>query len=181
LIEGDEVMKTGKLGWLSIFAVVLLVATTAARQQAPAAIAFVNVPQALEQVPGFDRAQQAFEEELERNQQELQGMEDRLNTMIQQFESQQSTMNAASRQQRVTQIRELQQQLQTRAQELQETAYERESALLGPLQQEVQEAIDSIRVQRGLSAVLDVTAEGSGLVSVDPDLDLTSEVIARVR
>lgn len=174
-------MRTGKIGWLFAVAALVLFATIAARPQAPTAIAFVNVPQALERVPGFQSAQQTFQQELDRNEQQLKGMQDQLDALIQQFESQQGTMNAASRQQRVEQIRELQRQLQTRAQELEERAYERETALLGPLQDRVQQAIDGLRVERGLSAILDVTAEGSGLVSVDPALDLTPAVIERVR
>ena len=129
----------------------------------------------------MQRERQTFQQELDRNEQELKGLENQLNALIEQFEGQQSGMNASTRQQRVERIRELQNQLQARAQELEEQSYDRETALLGPLQTRVQEAIDAIRVQRGLSAILDVTAEGSGLVSVDPTLDLTQEVIQRVR
>ncbi len=174
-------MKTNRSLWIPAGAAVIALASIAAQPQSSAVIAFVNLPEVLEQTPGFAEAQDAFQAEVDAGRRQLQQLEARVDTMIQTFEREQSVLNSASRQRRVDQIREAQRQLQTSAKEYDERAYEREQELLGPVQERVQATIDQIRAERRLAAIVDLSADGNGVLSSDPAHDLTQAVIERLR
>ena len=174
-------MKKRASMWAPLGAVALLIGLLGARAQSGATIATVNVPEILEQTPGFTDAQARFEQELEDNQQEMQNLQRTMEAKIQEFEQEQARLDPRTRQSRIDDIRATQQRLQSRAQEIDEQAQERERLLIGPFQNQVQEAVDAVRAERNLDLIVDITMEGSGFVSANPELDITYAVIQRVQ
>jgi Skp family chaperone for outer membrane proteins len=167
--------------WAPLGAVALMIGLMGARAQTGATIATVNVPEILEQTPGFTDAQARFEQELEDDQQELQNLQRTMEAKVQQFEQEQAQLDPRTRQSRIDDLRATQQRLQSRAQEMEEQAMEREGLLLGPFQDQVQTAIDELRAERNVDLIVDITMEGSGFVSANPELDITYTVIQRIQ
>jgi outer membrane protein len=174
-------MKANKAFWIPTAVIAVALASIAAQPQTTAVIAFVNLPEILDQTPGFTAAQDVFQSEVEAGRRDLQAMQARVDTMIQTFEREQAALNSQARQRRVDQIRDAQRQIQTAAKDQDERAYDREQELLAPIQDRVQATIDQIRAERRLVAIVDLSADGSGVLSSDPDHDLTQAVIQRVR
>ena len=167
--------------WAPLGAVALMIGLMGARAQTGATIATVNVPEILEQTPGFTDAQARFEQELSDNQQELENLQRTMEAKVQQFEQEQARLDPRTRQSRIDDLRATQQRMQSRAQEMEEQAMEQERVLIGPFQDQVQTAIDEIRDERSIDLIADVTMEGSGFVSANPELDITYAVIQRIQ
>ena len=174
-------MKTRASMWAPLGAVALMIGLLGARAQGGVTIATVNVPEILEQTPGFTDAQARFERELDDNQQELENLQRTMEAKVQQFEQDQARLDPRTRQSRIDDLRATQQRLQSRAQEIDEQAQERERLLIGPFQNQVQDAVDAVRGERNLDLIVDITMEGSGFVSANPELDITYAVIQRIR
>jgi outer membrane protein len=174
-------MKTEKRLWVPL--VLLAVAFMGLASRAPDAttIATVNVPEVLEQTPGFVEARDRFQSEMDQRQKEMQQLQEQMQSKIRDFENSQQQMNPGARQARIEEIRSMQQNLQDRAQRLDQDARDREQELLGPFQDRVQYAVEQVRAERNLAVVLDVTMDGSPVVAADPDLDITYAVTQRVR
>lgn len=139
-------------------------------------LGYINTQQILAEAPGTAEAQAAFEQDMSRYQAELQGLEAELQTLQDNFERQQATLTSAVRQQRQQEIQQKYIAFQQRQQELEVEAQERQSQLIGPIMQRIQQVIDQVRVDGGYSIIFDV-AGGTSIVGVDPALDLTEQVL----
>ena len=121
----------------------------------------------------FEQSMQMYQEEIVRLQTELQTLQDNL-------DQQAASLTAAVRQQRSDEIQEKYVAFQMRQQELQQTADERESELVGPIIQQIETIVDQLRTEGGYSIIFDV-ASGPSIFAVDPALDLTPQVLERLR
>ena len=161
-------------------AALVMVATAAEAQQATQGqIVFINSQQVIAAAPGAREAQSTLEREMGTLRTEVQGMEATLDSMMTSYEQRQVMLSPEARRQLQDEIRTRQREFQQRAQQMEQQAGARQAELLQPIMARVQQVIDALRAERGYALVLDA-AEG-GLISADPALDITQEVLTRLR
>ena len=157
----------------------LLAMATAAQAQAPVKIGYIDSQAILQQDPAAVQAQQAFEADMSRYRAEVQQLGEELQRLIDQYEQQQAMLSEAAKTNREEEIRLKQTQYQNRIQELEQQAGLRQAELVEPVMARISSIIDDIRAQGGYSMIFDVAAQG--IISADPALDLTPEVVRRLQ
>lgn len=157
----------------------LMLSAPVAAQTGPLKLGYINSQQILSEAPGANAASQQFEQELSSMRASLQPLADEIDTLIQQYESQQLTMSEAARTQRQQTIVQKQTQLEERAQQLEVQAEQRRAALVQPVMDEINRVIEQLRVEQGYHIIFDVAA--GSIITAAPELDLTDEVVRRLR
>jgi len=160
-------------------AAVLLITSGAGAQQTAGQIVFINSQQVLAGAPGAREAQTTLEREMGELRTQVQQMEQTLDSMMTAYDQRQVMLSPEARRELQDEIRARQREFQGRAQQMEQQASQRQAELLQPIMARVQQVIDALRAERGYALVLDA-AEG-GLISADPSLDITQEVLTRLR
>lgn len=142
-------------------------------------IAYINSQEILMNAPGAAEAQQQFDDEMAGYQEEISQLEIELQNLENQLQQQQLTLSPEARANREQQLRQKYQEYQQRTQELQEMANQRRAQLIQPVMDEITAVIETIREEGAYSIILDAAA--GSIVSADPALDLTQDVIARLQ
>lgn len=154
----------------------MLAESTAA--QGPLRIGYIDSQAILAQAPGATEAQDQFERDMARYRAELDQIGEELQGMIQQFEQQQLTLSPQARETQTQTIQAKQEEYNQRAAELEGEAGRRQAELVQPIMDEVTAAIDEIRTEGGYAIIFDLSAQA--IVSADPELNLTQQVIDRL-
>lgn len=141
---------------------------------------FVNSSQLVAQAPGAAEARQNLETEMQGYRTELDQLETQLDSMQTSYERQQASLSATARQQRQQELQQRFAAYQQRAAELQQTAQRREQEIIAPLMQRIAGVIEEVRRDGGYSMIFDAAA-GSVIVAADPALDVTEQVLAKLR
>ncbi|MGD2068138.1 MAG: OmpH family outer membrane protein [Gemmatimonadota bacterium] len=152
--------------------------TAAAGQQAVPRIAYINSERILQATPEVQDAQESLGAELQGYRDEVQQMADDLEQMIQQYEQRQLTMSAEAKEQRESEIRAKQQEYRQRVQQLDQQAAQRQSEVVQPIMDRINQVIEQIRAEGDYAMIFDVSA--GAIIAADPALDLTEEVITRL-
>lgn len=142
-------------------------------------LAYVNTQRVLAEAPAAQAAQRSFEQAMQGYQQELQKLEQELQTLIRNYQQRESVLSAEARQEQQNQIRQKQAELQERAGQLEQEAMRRQQELVGPVMEQIQSAIEALRVEGGYAIIFDVSS--GSIVAADPSLDVTDQVLARLR
>jgi outer membrane protein len=142
-------------------------------------IGYVNTQVIMAEAPGTAEAQAAFEADMVRFRAELATLESQLDTLQQNFERQQATLSPTARQERQAAIQQTFATYQTRQTELEAQAQQRQEELVAPIMQKIAEVIDNIRVEGNYAVIFD--AAGGMMMAADPALDLTQQVLERLR
>jgi outer membrane protein len=142
-------------------------------------IGFINSQRLIAEAPGAREAQQTFERDMARFKGELEKLEGELKTMLTDYEQQQVMMSPDAKRQREEAIRQRQRAFQQRAGELEETAARRQDELVEPIMTRINSVIEEFRKEGGYGLILDTAA--GGIVAADPALDLTEQVLTRLR
>ncbi|MEX2466531.1 MAG: OmpH family outer membrane protein [Gemmatimonadota bacterium] len=154
----------------------LLVSGTAEAQTLR--IAYLNSQEVMNAAPGSAEAQAQFDREMQEYQAEIQQLEEEIESLEQQYQQQQLTLSPEARANREQQIQARLQQYQQRGTQLQEQAARRRAELVQPVMDEITEVIEQMREEGNYALILDVAA--GSIVSADPALDVTEEVIRRL-
>lgn len=192
-IRGSD-MRLGGLATLVGMAVVLGAAPVAAQArpaakptagaQAPTSgtkVAFLNFRAALQAAPGYIQAESTFTKEVEGFRGEIAKLQATVDSAASDFETQSALLNATQRQAKRNELTTKQQAAEQKTQELQQKAQERERALLDPIQQKVNAAIEAVRAEGGYAMIFDVSAPSSTILAADRGLDVTQRVVAKVK
>lgn len=142
-------------------------------------IAYVNSQEILLNAPGAEAAQQQFDQEMAGYQSEISQLETELSNLETALQQQQLTLSPEAKANREQQLQTKFQEYQQRSQQLQELANQRRAALIQPVMDDITEVIEQIREEGAYSLILDAAA--GSIVSADPALDLTQEVIDRLQ
>lgn len=164
----------------ALFAALVAVATGVATAEAQQRIGFVNSSQIVAQAPDAASARQQLETEMLSFRTELDGLETELDSLQSTLERQGASLSASAQQQRQQELQQKFMAYQQRAAELQQTAAQREQEILGPVMQRIGGVIEEVRQAGGYSLILDAAA-GSVIVAADPELNVTEQVLARLR
>jgi len=142
-------------------------------------IAYVNSQEILVNAPGAEAAQQQFDQEMQGYQAEVSQLETELQNLQDALKQQQLTLSPEARANREQQIQQRFEEYQQRTSQLQELANQRRAALIQPVMDKITEIIEQMREEGAYSIILDAAA--GSIVSADPALDLTQEVITRLQ
>ena len=99
--------------------------------------------------------------------------------MQEQLQQQQLTLSPEAKRNREAQIQQKATEAQQRMSQLDELAGQRRAELVQPVMDRITEVIEAIRVEGNYALILDVAA--GSIISADPALDLTQDVIARLQ
>lgn len=140
---------------------------------------FVNTQAILPQVPGAQEAQQAWQQELQQYNDQVQRLRAEVDSLLTAYRQQEITLTAEAKDERQQEIMDKQQKLQQRAAELEQKAGARQQELLKPILDRVGEVIEQVRQERQYTIVFDIA--GSGVVAADPSLDITALVLEKIQ
>jgi outer membrane protein len=171
-------MNRTLVGLFALIALLVNGAFSSAEAQANR-FGYINSQRILVEAPGTSDAQRLFEQDMERFRGELERMETELETLQDNLERQQATLSAAVRQERQQEIQQRFIAYQQRRMELEETAQQRQEELVAPIMQRISEVIEDIRREGNYSMIFDASA--GALITADPALDLTDQVLQRLR
>jgi outer membrane protein len=142
--------------------------------------AYIRSTVLLDQAPGRVEAQAQFEKETAPYGAQIKRMRDSLTAMIDSYTKAQASLTAAARDARGREIQAKEAEYQRRTNDLQQKAQQRESELVQPILDRVKAAIEEQRVEGGYSFIFNAD-QGSSLVAMDKNLDLTDRVLAKLR
>ena len=142
--------------------------------------AYIRSSVLLDQAPGRVEAQQQFEKETAPYGSEIKRMRDSLEAMYASFQKTQGSMSATARDAKGREIQAKEADYQRRTNALQQKAQQREGELVQPILDRVKAAIEEARVEGGYSFVFNAD-QGSPIVAMDKNLDLTDRVLAKLR
>lgn len=165
----------------TLASILLLAAATplAAQEQGAAPrIAYVNSQAVIQQAPGADSAQKAFQREVQEYRQQAKQLTAELDSLRQQFQQQQGMLSQQARRKRQQKLLQRQKQVQGQVSKIEKKLQQRQQELMQPILNRVQKVIERIRAERGYDMIFDVS--GPGVVAADPELDITEDVISRL-
>lgn len=142
-------------------------------------LGYINLQRVLAEAPGTADAQAAFERDMQMYQAELERMTTELETLQDNFDRQQGTMTAAVREERQLEMQQKFFAYQQRQMELEDTAQRRQSELLGPIMDRIRNVTELVRQEGSYAMIFDAAA--GVLVTADPTLDVTDQVLQRLR
>lgn len=166
-------------GTVTVVALSFVGATTAFAQ-APK-IAFINSQKIMADAPGRADAEATYNREMGSAKAQLQRMDDSLKTMVATFEKEAPALDSARRTTRGNAIRAQEEQFSTRAQALNTQMQQRQAELAQPLMRQVSQVLDQMRTQGGYAMIFDVGTQAGVVVSADKSLDISDQVLARLK
>ena len=167
------------LRWiLASFLVLVPVTALQAQEQGPR-IGYIDSGAILQQAPGAQEAQAEFDRQMERFTREIETMEEELEALIEEYERQQSALLPAVRQAREDEIRQREIRYHQRIEEMGQEADATRQRLIEPILNQMSQAIETIRAEGDYAIIFDVA--GQSIIAADPSLDLTDQVITRLR
>ena len=161
-------------------AFLLAVSAGSAAAQAGLKIGYINSAAIYEEAPGAQAAQAEFEREMATYRQEVQRLGEELQGLVALYEQQQMTLSAEARQSREATIREKDGAYRERVSQLENEAGRRQQELVEPIMRKINDVIEALREEGSYSLIFDV-GPGSNIIAADPALDLTDEVIRRLK
>lgn len=157
-----------------------LVAVAPAHAQTDdAQFAYIDSQRIIAETPGAQEARETIQQEMASFQQELDQLEAEIKTLMDEYDQKQVMLSPEAKRAEQQEILTKQQEYQRRAAELQQQAAQRQAELFQPIMQRINSVISDIRREEGYAMVFDVA--GGVLVAADPGLDITDQVIARLR
>lgn len=163
----------------SLLAGLLLLAGATALQGQTLKLGWINSAEILEEAPGARQASEEFNRYLQGSYAEIERMSSELQALMDQYDRAQLTLTPEARDRRQQEIQRKQQEYQARMEELEEQAAQRQQELVQPIMDRVNQVIDQLREEGGYAIIFDVAA--GSIIAVDPSLDLTPEVLRRLR
>jgi len=153
-------------------------ALPAAGQGAPK-IAYIDSRRLIAEAPGAKEAQESFERDMNRYRSELQQLGDSLQALLSEYEQKQVLLSPEAKRQKEEEIRQKQRAYQERAGELENEAARRQAELVEPIMNRIQEVLTQIQKEGGYAMIFDAAV--GAIVAADTTLDLTDEVLRRLR
>src|SRR3954470_24948135 len=161
-------------------AALVLVVLSGASASAQQKFAYIRSSVLLDQAPGRAEAEAQFDKETGAYGDQIKRMSDSLNAMVADFEKTQASLSATMRETRGKAIQARQSEYERRTRDLQQKAQARQGELVQPILDRVKQAIEELRIEGGYSFVFNAD-QGSSIVAMDKNLDITDRVLAKLR
>ena len=159
----------------------VFLAALSGRASAQQKNAYIQSSVLLEQAPGRAAAESLFTRESVPFQEQMKRMSDSLQTMVAAFEKRAPSLAAAARDAQAKEIQAKETAYQARARELEAKQNQRQSELVQPILDRIKLAIEDVRLEGGYSFVFNADGQGSPLVALDKNLNITDRVLAKLR
>ena len=144
-------------------------------------IAFIRSQDIFAVAPGRNEAEAQFNREVEAARAQEKVMGDSINVMLTDYGKVESTLTADQKVVRQQAIRDKQAQFQQRQQQIEQQVQARQNELVAPILQLINKIINDIRAENNYAMVFDAQAQGGGVVAADRTLDITDQVIVRLK
>ncbi len=142
-------------------------------------IAYLNSAKILEGAPGADSVKAEIDKEMAKYQGRIQSLQDSLQMMYADYQKQSVLLSPAEKKKREDAIEARRQVLAQRAQFLQDEANNRQHDMMDPITKKVEGIIETLRKEGGYSIIFDAASQA--MVSADTTLDLTTQVMTRLK
>lgn len=142
-------------------------------------IAYIDSRRLIAEAPGAKEAQESFERDMNRYRAELQQLEDSIKSLLSEYEQKQVLLSPEAKRQKEEEIRQKQRAYQERASQLETEAAKRQSELVEPIMDRIQEVLSQVQKEGGYAMIFDAAA--GALVAADTTLDITNQVLARLK
>ena len=159
----------------------VLVAALSGRVSAQQKNAYIQSSILLEQAPGRSAAESVFTRESVPYPEQMKRMSDSLQVMVASFEKRAPSLAAAARDAQAKEIQAKEVAYQARARDLEAKQNARQSELVQPILDRIKMAIEDVRVEGGYSFIFNADGQGSPLVALDKNLNITDRVLAKLR
>ena len=143
-------------------------------------VAYVQTAALLDQAPGRAEAEAQFEKETATYREQIKRMSDSLDALVSGFQKRQASLAPATRDAQAKEIQSKQQEYQRRTSELEQKAQGRQNELVQPILDKVKAAIEEVRVEGGYGMIFNAD-QGSPIVAVDKNLNVTDKVLTKLR
>ena len=160
--------------------VLTIISAGSAAAQGGQKFAYIRSSVLLDQAPGRQEAEAQFDKETGTFREQIKRMSDSLNAMVADFEKAQASLSATARDTRGKAIQAKNEEYQRRTRELEQKAQQRQGELVQPILDRVKAAIEDLRIEGGYSFVFNAD-QGSVIVAMDKNLDITDRVLAKLR
>ena len=157
-----------------------LVTAFSGRASAQQKSAYIQSSILLEQAPGRAAAESLFTKESVPVQAQIKRMSDSLQAMVASFEKRAPTLAPALRDAQGKEIQAKEAGYQARARELEAKQNQRQNELVQPILERIKLAIEDVRVEGGYSFIFNAD-QGSPIVALDKNLNITDRVLAKLR
>ena len=162
-------------------AAIALVAALGGRADAQQKNAYIQSSILLDQAPGRAAAESLYTRESGPVQAQIKRMSDSLQTMVAAFEKRAPSLTAAQRDAQAKEIQGKEAGFQARARDLEAKQNQRQGELVQPILDRIKIAIEDVRVEGGYSFIFNADGQGSPIVALDKNLNLTDRVLAKLR
>ena len=166
------------LSGLMLLGGLVAIAAPAAAQTA-GKVAYVDSRRIIAEAPGAREAQTTLNTELSGFEAQLKPLADSVQAMMAEYEQKSVMLSPDAKKQKEDEIRLKQQAFQQRRAQLEQQIEKRQAELVEPIMDRIEKVIEEIRVQGSYAIIFDKAA--NGMVAADPTLDLTDQVIARLK
>ncbi|MDZ7715919.1 MAG: OmpH family outer membrane protein [Balneolaceae bacterium] len=149
-------------------------------------IGYVNPQAILSRMPEMKAVQQRLQNFIDRKSQEFQQKQANFQQQVADFEQRQEVISAEAKQKEEERLGQLQAELQRTQSEFQQQIQQKQQELVGPLMQQISQAIDTVASDMGLTYVLNTTtSQGDEIilyVSEDAQnkYDITDQVMRQL-
>jgi len=161
-------------------ALALLTAVALPAEAQTLKVAYVQTSTLLDQAPGRAEAEAQFEKETGTYRDQIKRMSDSLNAMVATFDRAQASLAATARDARAKDIRAKQDEYEKRTRDLEQKAQARQNELVQPILDKIKQAIEDVRVEGGYAMIFNAD-QGSPIVAVDKNLNVTDRVMSKLR
>ena len=161
--------------------VAALLTLGAATPLAAQKIGFVNTARILQEMPGRAAAEAQLRTAVEALAARQQVMVDSLNGMLAAFERDSSALPQAEKVTRFQAMQLFDARYRDTLEVLERESQEAQAAVMQPLFDQIRLALDEVRAADAYAMILDLSREGSQIVSFDRNLDISDRVLTRIR
>ena len=151
-----------------------------AQTVAAAKMAYVDSRYIVNGAPGTPVAQGMLQREVGSMEAQVKRMSDSLDVLTAAFTKEQATLSGEKRDARIKLISDRQAEYQQRYEALKQQAQDREAEVMQPILDQVKIALEDVRVEMGLTMILDISQNGV-LVASDKNLNVSDRVLAKMR
>lgn len=156
-------------------------AGTAAAQTAPTKIGYVAVQAVLAQTPGYLKADSIWRQEEGGFRQQMIALQGQMDSAQAAFDQATVMMSPSNRAAERKKLEDLAMSLREKEIDLNQRAVARQRELLQPIEERVMAVIEGVRAEGNYAIIFDVSQSGVGIIAADRNLDLTSQIIQRIR
>jgi len=156
-------------------------AAQVAAAPAPTKFAFIRGQDILAQTPGRAEIEAQFNKEVDSARAIEKVWGDSMNALVGDYAKTEASLTQDQRTARQAALRQQQASFQTRQQQREQQVQADNQRLVAQILQRVNSVIDQVRADGHYAMVFDVQANGGGVVAADKTLDVTDQVIARLK